>query len=276
MPGVGVSYHPKVISHYQDIGRDDFVIDIAFHPGSVAVLLHRALDEGIGERHSALIRDRRHAAAASLAALSEHVEGLPARHPGEAWYAMPPAETPRQPSLALPGTLVSLDAAVVTGVNLVREQREVPVESRGAGDHGLEIAMTDRAPQQCDVVQAAIEVPVTTATGYRVALHLQSRCREAPELVGRMVHEILVGDTPVLSFDPSQWRQRTSVWITGTATSEALPIVVRTRATRDCEDWGWGASAALTIEAVTTAAWNGHEHKVAASNPFATVNPPQA
>ena len=276
VPGVGISYHPKVASHYRDIGRDAFVVDIKFHPGAVANLLRRALDEGIGEQHAALIQDRRRATERSLEALCAHLHELPARHPDEPWHAMPPAKAPRQPSLELSGTLVPLDAAVVTGRNLLRGERDVLVESRGTGIHGLEIAMTDRAPQRADVVQAVIRLSVTVAEGYRLALHLQPRCQESAELTGRMVHEILVEDTPVLSFDPAQWRQRTSVWITGTARSERLSIVVRTRATRDCENWGWGASAALTIEAVTTLPWKGQDQLVASSNPFAIVNPPPA
>lgn len=272
-PCVGVSYHPKVTSHYVDVGRGDYVVDVEFAPGGLADRIRRALEQGVDERHTARVRERRRGAEDSLEQLRAYLRALPGVGISEVWDA-DPLPTSRRTTLELSGGLVELGEAPVSGHNPLALEREVLVESEPTDGNGLVIAMTARAPRRGDTVQAEIDVATTAGVGYRLSLHLQPRCRESATLIGRMVHEVLFDGTLVLTMDCAEWNPRTSLWITGVARSGSSPLVIRTRAVRDCEDWGWGASAALTIEAVTSEPWGGREAHTSCSNPFAVTAPP--
>lgn len=272
-PGVAVSYHPKVTSHYADVGRGDYVVDVEFVPGELAHRVRRALGQGVGELHAARVRERRRAAQDSLEQLCTYLGALPGVAINEVWDAVPPS-TSRRATLELSGALVQLRDAAVSGHNLLLDERVVSIESGSTDKGGLVIAMTDRSPHRGDTVQAMINISTPAGHAYRVSLHLQTRCGESDTLTGRMVHEVLVEDTLVLTMDCAEWKPRTSLWITGVAKAGSTSLTIRTRALRDCEDWGWGASAALTIEAVSTEPWDGRGEHTSSSNPFAITAPP--
>lgn len=272
-PGVGVSYHPKVASHYADVDRGDYVVEVDFAPGDVASRVRRALEQGIDTCHAERIGERRRAAEESLEHLRAYLDGLPGAMIGKTWNSMPPPEQRRR-TLGLAGTLIPLEGCGVSGRNLLSTGRQVPVESRLTDEGGLVIAMTDRAPLRGDMVETVVDIPTTTGGPYRVSLHLQPLCQESRKLTGRIVHEVLIEDTLVLAMDCAEWKPLTSLWIVAVAKADGTSMTVRTQALKDCENWGWGASSSLTVEAVTIAPWGGQGEHTSSSNPFAVTAPP--
>lgn len=244
-PGIGISYHPKVVSHYQEVDRSEFAVPMPVPAHAVRGLLARVLDGGAEQSVIEGADARREAVAEMLTDLVEDLGNLPPKSPSGLWYE--PVRAQREPDdlVALPGAAVPAGKAVVASGNLEDERRDVGHQRRTATAGGLTLAFTDRAPLQGDMVTATFRDPV--AGGTRLLVMLKSRCREDPILAQYVVHEVLLGGEVVASFDPAVWEPETHLWITTAPAAEPQELGIRTRAVKDCPDWGWAEASSLTV-----------------------------
>lgn len=267
-PGIGISYHPKVSSHYREVGRSDFVVPMPVPAQALTRLLERVLD---GDRHQSAIegaRARREAVEEVLADLVVDLGNLPVRCPSGAWYESVRAEPEPADLVALPGAGVPAGKAHVTSGNLEDEDREVGHKSRRETASGLTFQFTQRDPREGDTVTATFRDPVVG--GSRLLVMLKSRCREDVMLAQYVVHEILLGGEVVASFDPALWEPETHLWIATAPDSEPQELSIRTRAVKDCPDWGWGEASSLTVR-VRALSGKG-EAGLSSSNPHASLS----
>lgn len=271
-PGVGIAYHPKVSSHYLDIGREEFLVPMPVPQGHTQQLLLRALDEGLHAEHTACVEDRRHKAQAHLERLLVEITRLPAHPTGQAWNVLP-SKASAPATIEVPGQVVRIQGDEAMGFNLVNDDRQVPVTYRDLGGTGCVMAMSNRVLGAGDCVNVDVDVPTKKDTGYRILIALKPALRETEALANTILHEVLVAERVVMSMDPARWNAPTSVVIAGVAVTDLTTVSIRTRALRDTQDWGWGAASALTIQALSVLPWNSGETVATASNPFATIWP---
>lgn len=271
-PGVGIAYHPKVSSHYRDMGRAEFVVSMPVRQGHTEQLLRRAIEEGVDDDHAAKVATRRREAQSFLARLRAELAELPARATGEAWNVLP-SRSAGPAVIEVPGTVVTMDQAAATGFNLLDDDRTVPISCRANGQVGLMMAMSNRTLRAGDCVRVDVDAPSVPHEGYRIMLSLKPALRETESLADTVVHEVLVDGQVAMSMDPARWNTPTSVVVAGVAATDQTTVSVRTRVVRDTQDWGWGAASALTIQSVSVLPWNGQSPVATASNPFATIWP---
>ncbi len=271
-PGVGIAYHPKVSSHYRDMGRAEFVVSMPVRQGHTEQLLRRAIEEGVDDDHAAKVATRRREAQTFLTRLRSELAGLPPRATGQAWDVLP-SRAAGPAVIEVPGTVVTVDREAATGFNLLDADRTVPVSCRANGQVGLMMAMSNRTLKAGDCVRVDADVPTVAHKGYRILLSLKPALRETESLADTVVHEVLVDEQVAVSMDPARWNTPTSVVVAGVAETDHTTVSIRTRVVRDTQDWGWGAASALTIQSVSVLPWNGQGPVATASNPFATIWP---
>jgi hypothetical protein len=68
---------------------------------------------------------------------------------------------------------------------------------------------------------------------------------------------VLVDGVVAVTEDVAGWDERCTAWVAWAARPRPVRLTVRVLALRDCEEWGWGPAAAVTVRGVRTAGWSG-------------------
>jgi hypothetical protein len=87
-----------------------------------------------------------------------------------------------------------------------------------------------------------------------------------PDRTGRLAWQVLLDGVVVLTEDVAGWDERCTAWVAWTAREQPVELTVRVIALRDCEQWGWGPAAAVTVRGIRTSSWSGTESVVAGTS----------
>ena len=268
-PAVGLSYHPKVASHFADLRRSDFSLPLTAPSEILIDKITSAVDDGLPAELQALVEERRSLAAAELTRIRETVESLPAKEPGST-FRSGRAET--RTEMAQPAWL---SPARVTGFNASRPSGEVPIVHTLSPTR-LTFGPAARTHTVGDIAEAVFELPVTAGTGFRATVQLQSLCRQAVELEGNFACEVLLGSDVRYCSDIATWSPRTEVTLTGWSPTSLVTLRVRVRALHNTQDLGWDANAQIRVFRVELAPWGGSGSMSSTTNPLASTAGPVA
>jgi hypothetical protein len=281
IPVVGLTYDPKVTEHFAELGRESFAVPL----DAVDTRLPAVLDTALAERDGlpadvlAAIGRAEETAQDALRRLARSVAGVapPPHRPATIRYTDPPDARTRVTAPATQGSfaltpveessLVDLRHAEVVGGNIDDPGRAVPVVDRPA-DGGRVFHLADRAPACGDFASLTVEVPgrMPAGGGVRAELLLRVPYRARQDRTGRLVWQVLADGEAVLAEDVAGWDERCSVWVAWAERERPLRLAVRVLALRDCEPWGWGPAAAVTVRGIRTAGWSGTEPIVAGTS----------
>jgi polysaccharide pyruvyl transferase CsaB len=281
VPTVGLTYDPKVTEHFAELGRERFAVPL----GAIGSRLPEALDAALAELDGlpaetlAAIGRAEDEARESLRRLAAAVAAVPPaphradtiRHTDPPYARIPAAAAPSRGTFGLMSSeepdLVDLRPAEVTGHNVGDPARSVRVVHRPA-DGGRVFHLADRAPARGDVADLTVEVPGSTPAGdgIRAELLLRVPYRARPDRTGRLVWQVLVDGVAVVTEDVAGWDERCTAWVAWAARPQPVRLTVRVLALRDCEEWGWGPAAAVTVRGIRTAGWSGTDALVAGTS----------
>lgn len=248
VPVVGIGYDPKVAAHFAEVGRSDFVVDLA---GS---------GDRLAERVGACLRDGLPGPArAALADLTRQATDWLDRLCARLTSTDPPVEPVRPlPWLddAVAGALtLHPTPADVTGTSTLRADRRPPVRAALLEDD-LVLGLVESAPQAGDVAAWRAVVPAAgSGNGRRVRLRLHSPYPEKPDMAGRLAWQVLAGDRVLLSEDVAGWSEPVDAWLGWGPAAGDVPVTVRLVALTDCEDARWGRAASIVLSPLTVRAW---------------------
>ena len=268
-PAVGLSYHPKVASHFADLQRSEFSLPLTVSSETLTARVESAVDHGLPAALQALVEERRSLAAAELTRIREAVESLPAKEPGSTFRSgrdEKPTEN-SQPAWLSP--------ARVTGFNTSRPGGEVPIVHTLSPTR-LTFGPAARTHGVGDSAEAVFELAVTAGAGFRATVQLQSLCPQIPELEGNFTVEVLVGSDVRYSSDIASWSPRTEVVLTGWSPTGLVTLRVRVRALRNTQDLGWDTNAQIRVFRADLAPWGGSRSLSSTTNPLASTAGPVA
>jgi polysaccharide pyruvyl transferase WcaK-like protein len=274
-PAVGLSYDPKIIEHFAELGREDYALPLSVSAEELTRVLESTIeDAGMTADTRRTVADLEHRAATAVETLSVRLCAAPVRV--AAAGTIPPV--PSKPPALLPtgwdsADVVDLAAGTIISGNTENVQREVPVAQWLQPSRGLRLSLADSAPQRGDYVTWRLDLPSRPGEALRVELLLEQRYKERPNRRGRIAYEVRVDGRQLFRQDVAVWKPRNTVWIARTAAGDSVRIEVRIVALRDCEAWNWGPASATRIEAVRRLPWAGGESLVwGASSPMARLN----
>lgn len=275
---LGLSYDPKVRAHFEQIHRGEAALDLDASADALRHALARVVDEPLlPEAAQRAVASLENESRADLAELARLLGRTPARVLDPMWIHHRPAPTtpearPEPRDTWWPADqMLDISSARVQSGNTALPGRDVPV-LRSTDSRGDCFSLADRAPRQGDQVTWSFEVPAVPGEGLRVELSLQQRYEEKVRYAGRLDYTVLVDGTELLVHDVATWTERQTVWIAARAAAPALRIEIRIEALRDCEDWGWGPSTALTVQRVRAPPWDARDPLVwGCSSPYATA-----
>lgn len=246
---LGLSYDPKVRAHFEQLHRDDCVVDLDAPDADVRSALARVLDHPeLPETAQQALASLEAQSRQDLADLSALVARGPARRLGPAWiHHMPPtppqpahSETPAAQAWWPAEQVVDPSCAQLRSENVDDPQRRVPV-LRSTDVTGDRFSLADRAPRRGDRVTWTLAVPAVAGEGLRVELSLRQRYEEEKvKYSGRLVYTVFVDGEELMVHDVAIWNERQTVWIATRASGPLVQVEIRLEALRDGDDWGWG------------------------------------
>lgn len=252
---VGIAYDPKLVAHFTELGREDFVVPLPVDRPALAAAIRTAVNEGgIGEESLAHIAELEDQARAAVKALAARIAASPVQ-------PMPLGELPpeRKVDLDMSAKMpeqgrLDLALAQVVGGNLTDPSRTVGV-SRSRGRYGDRINLDSKAPRRGDFAAWTTTLPATPGEGLRVEMWLRSKYTERENRRGRLAYQVLLDGKKLFQVDVAAWQERNTVWVATVPERDEVELTVRIVALRDCEPWGWGRAAAVTIEAARQVSW---------------------